>query len=69
DEFLGGFGLKPPQSTLFCVRSPGEDLESPGAVLDIAGRGGGDMVASCRQMSPEKANHFVEESLSVARRE
>ncbi|MCI94401.1 hypothetical protein A2U01_0115699, partial [Trifolium medium] len=22
-----GFGLKPPQSTMLCVRSPGEDLE------------------------------------------
>ncbi|MCI84658.1 hypothetical protein A2U01_0105936, partial [Trifolium medium] len=37
------------QSTLLCVLSPGEVLESPGAVLEVARQGGGDRVASCRQ--------------------
>ncbi|MCI73504.1 hypothetical protein A2U01_0094768, partial [Trifolium medium] len=32
--FLVGFGVKQPQSTLFCVLSPGEVLVSPGAVLE-----------------------------------
>ncbi|MCI82946.1 hypothetical protein A2U01_0104220 [Trifolium medium] len=48
--------------------SPGEVLESPGAVLDVAGRGGGDMVARARQLSPVKAKLSVDLSLSVARR-
>ncbi|MCI71324.1 hypothetical protein A2U01_0092587, partial [Trifolium medium] len=41
DEFWGGFALKPPQSTLFYVMSPGEVLMSPGAVLEVARRGSG----------------------------
>ncbi|MCI89783.1 hypothetical protein A2U01_0111072 [Trifolium medium] len=41
---------------------------SPGAVLEVAGRDGGEEVASCHQMSPEKAKHYVDESLSIARR-
>ncbi|MCI82222.1 hypothetical protein A2U01_0103496, partial [Trifolium medium] len=50
----------PPQNFMFCVRSPGEDLKSPGDVLDVARRGGGDMVARARQMSPEKAKHSID---------
>ncbi|MCI78015.1 hypothetical protein A2U01_0099285, partial [Trifolium medium] len=30
------------------------------AVLEVTGRGGGDRVASCRQMSPEEAKHSVD---------
>ncbi|MCI23698.1 hypothetical protein A2U01_0044880, partial [Trifolium medium] len=67
-EFLGGLELKPPQSTKLCMRSPGEDLMSPGAVLDVAGRGGGDMVASARQLSPVDGKLSVAGSLVVARR-
>ncbi|MCI66485.1 hypothetical protein A2U01_0087743, partial [Trifolium medium] len=40
-EFWVDLELKPPQSTLLCTWSPGEDLESPGAVLGVARRGGG----------------------------
>ncbi|MCI58045.1 hypothetical protein A2U01_0079298, partial [Trifolium medium] len=29
-------------------------------VLDVAGRGGGDMVARARQMSSEKGKHYVD---------
>ncbi|MCI94016.1 hypothetical protein A2U01_0115314, partial [Trifolium medium] len=36
----------------------------PGAVLDVVGRGGGDKVASARQMSPEKAKLSVAWSLA-----
>ncbi|MCI39458.1 hypothetical protein A2U01_0060689, partial [Trifolium medium] len=43
-----GFGLKPPQNFKFCVLSPGEDLMSPGVVLEVARRGGGEEVASAR---------------------
>ncbi|MCI91824.1 hypothetical protein A2U01_0113119, partial [Trifolium medium] len=32
---------------------------SPGAVLDVAGRGGGDMVTRARQMSQEKGKLSV----------
>ncbi|MCI89268.1 hypothetical protein A2U01_0110556, partial [Trifolium medium] len=46
-----------------CVRSPDEDLESPGDVLDVAERGGGDMVARAHQMSPVKGKHSVDQSL------
>ncbi|MCI72840.1 hypothetical protein A2U01_0094104 [Trifolium medium] len=45
---------------MFCVLSPGDVLESPGDVLDVAERGGGEVVASARQMSPEKAKHSVD---------
>ncbi|MCI76774.1 hypothetical protein A2U01_0098044, partial [Trifolium medium] len=48
--FLRGFGLKPPQNTLFYVLSPGTVLESSGDVLEVARRGGGDRVARARQM-------------------
>ncbi|MCI73554.1 hypothetical protein A2U01_0094818, partial [Trifolium medium] len=41
-------------------RSPGEDLESPGDVLDVARRGGGEEVARARQMSPKKGKHSVD---------
>ncbi|MCI95163.1 hypothetical protein A2U01_0116461, partial [Trifolium medium] len=34
---------------MFCVLSPGAVLESPGAVLEVARRGGGEEVASARQ--------------------
>ncbi|MCI37788.1 hypothetical protein A2U01_0059014 [Trifolium medium] len=53
---------------MFCVLLPGEDLESPGDVLDVARRGGGDMVSRARQMSPVKGKLSVDVSLSVARR-
>ncbi|MCI74130.1 hypothetical protein A2U01_0095394, partial [Trifolium medium] len=36
-------------STLFCVLSPGEILMSQGTVLEVARRGAGEVVASCRQ--------------------
>ncbi|MCI88835.1 hypothetical protein A2U01_0110123, partial [Trifolium medium] len=65
DEFWGGFALKPPQSTLFCVLSPGEVLVSPGAVLEVARRGAGEDVTSCRQMSLAEAKHSANESLPV----
>ncbi|MCI89288.1 hypothetical protein A2U01_0110576, partial [Trifolium medium] len=42
-------------------------LSRQATFLIVAGRGG-YMVASCRQMSPEKAKHSVDELLSVARR-
>ncbi|MCI71588.1 hypothetical protein A2U01_0092851, partial [Trifolium medium] len=38
----------PPQSTLFCMLSPGEVLVSPGAFLEVARRGAGEIVAGCR---------------------
>ncbi|MCI17397.1 hypothetical protein A2U01_0038544 [Trifolium medium] len=41
-EFLGGLELKPPQSTLFCVLSPGD-------VLEVARR---HELAGSRQDSP-----------------
>ncbi|MCI69890.1 hypothetical protein A2U01_0091153 [Trifolium medium] len=44
---------------MLCVRSPGKVLESPGDVLDVVGRGGGEEVASARQMSPAKAKLSV----------
>ncbi|MCI66876.1 hypothetical protein A2U01_0088134, partial [Trifolium medium] len=44
---------------MFCVLSLGEDLESPGDVLEVAEQGGGDMVARARQMSPEKGKLSV----------
>ncbi|MCI59393.1 hypothetical protein A2U01_0080648 [Trifolium medium] len=53
---------------MFCVLSPGEDLMSPGAVLEVARRGGGEEVTSARQMSPVEAKLSVDVSLSVARR-
>ncbi|MCI49371.1 hypothetical protein A2U01_0070615 [Trifolium medium] len=47
-EFWRGLVLKPPQNTMFCVLSLGEVLMSPDAVLEVAGRDGGEKVASCR---------------------
>ncbi|MCI82246.1 hypothetical protein A2U01_0103520, partial [Trifolium medium] len=44
--FLGGLELKPPQSTLLCVLSPGEDH-------DVVGRGvatRSQVLAICRQL-------------------
>ncbi|MCI79334.1 hypothetical protein A2U01_0100605, partial [Trifolium medium] len=49
DEFLGGLELKPPQSTKLCMKSPSEDLMSPGAVLGGRRARSGDGVVSCRQ--------------------
>ncbi|MCI86954.1 hypothetical protein A2U01_0108235, partial [Trifolium medium] len=45
---------------MFCVRSPGEVLESPGNVLDVSRQGGGEEVVSARQMSPVKAKLSVD---------
>ncbi|MCI92089.1 hypothetical protein A2U01_0113385, partial [Trifolium medium] len=41
---------------------------SPGAVLEVAWRGAGEVVASCRHMSPVEAKLSVDESLSSAKR-
>ncbi|MCI48675.1 hypothetical protein A2U01_0069918, partial [Trifolium medium] len=60
-RFLRGFGLKPPQNFMFYVLSPGD-------VLDVTRRGGGEEVAGARLMSPITGKLYVDESLSVARR-
>ncbi|MCI55936.1 hypothetical protein A2U01_0077187, partial [Trifolium medium] len=57
--FWRGFGLKPPQNFKFCVLSPGKVLLSPGAVLEVVRRGGGEDVATCHQFS------LVEAKLTV----
>ncbi|MCI43998.1 hypothetical protein A2U01_0065237, partial [Trifolium medium] len=49
DEFWGGFALNPPPNALFYVLVARWRQMAPGAVLAVAGRGGGDMVASRRQ--------------------
>ncbi|MCI95478.1 hypothetical protein A2U01_0116776, partial [Trifolium medium] len=43
----------------FCVLSPGAVFEPPGAVLEVARRGGGDRVARARQLSPVEAKLSV----------
>ncbi|MCI91308.1 hypothetical protein A2U01_0112602, partial [Trifolium medium] len=59
---------KPPQSTLLCLRSPGEDLMSPGTVLGCRLARCGDGVASARQLSPVTGKLSIAWSLAVARR-
>ncbi|MCI91534.1 hypothetical protein A2U01_0112828, partial [Trifolium medium] len=49
DEFWGGFALKPPQSTMFLRALARRGSLLPGAVLEVARRGAGEVVASCRQ--------------------
>ncbi|MCI41353.1 hypothetical protein A2U01_0062586, partial [Trifolium medium] len=68
NEFLGGLKLKTTTEYSALRASQTRILKSPGDVLDVVGRGGGDMVARARQMSPEKGKHSVEQSLPVARR-
>ncbi|MCI42750.1 hypothetical protein A2U01_0063987, partial [Trifolium medium] len=54
-KFWRGFGLKPPQNTLFCVLVARWRLTPFLRSPEVAGRGEGDVVARARQWSPVEA--------------